>query len=197
MAKPHFAENISQKDKDKFSKFLSDDEELVLVTGYSIPYLNRTFIKSILFPGMPLILLGLLWAHFSGDDLLKGFIIGFILAILVGVSRVIMAHLSHRYMLTTRRIIVKKGFFSVDLTSALYDKITHIEVVQALMDRLLLHHGKVIVNTAGTNKQEIVLEFVPNPIEFKNILERLINREREHSGKSSGAVYTVDAEVVD
>lgn len=109
----------------------------------------------------------------------------------------IWTHHSHRYLLTTRRVIIKKGLLTYKLTSALYDKITHIEVDQGFLDRIIMHHGKIIINTAGLNKGEITLDFVDNPVEFKNLLERLINREREHYGRTPGPILAVEGEVVD
>lgn len=83
------------------------------------------------------------------------------------------------------------------MTSALYDKITHIEVEQGFLDRLIMKHGTVIVNTAGMNKAEIKIEYVDAPIEFKNLLERLINRERESFGRPTGPVVAVEGEVIE
>ena len=104
---------------------------------------------------------------------------------------------ANRYILTTRRVIIKKGLISVKLTSALYDKITHIEVDQGIMDRLIMKHGTIIVNTAGGNNDEIKISYIDEPIKFKNLLERLINRERERFGGQSGPVVTVEGELVD
>jgi len=103
---------------------------------------------------------------------------------------------SNRYLLTTRRVIIKKGIFGVKLTTTLYDKITHLEVDQTIVDRLLLHHGNIIINTAGVTKGEIVLRYVDYPLELKNLLERLINREREQFGLRSTPLQTVEGEII-
>lgn len=197
MAKHHYAESASLSEKERFKKYLAEDEELVMAVGVSLAYLSQVAAMAMVFPGVLLMLLAVLIAYFDKIDIAYGLLVGLFLAITVGIVRAIIFHHGRRYLLTTRRVVLKKGFFMVDLTSALYDKITHIEVIQSFVDRFLLHHGKVIINTAGMSKNEIVLPYIDHPIEFKNILERLINREREHFGRSGGAVSTIEGEIVD
>lgn len=197
MARQHYSENVSQKDRDKFGKFLAEDEELILVTGLSQMYLNRVFSLSLLYPGAILMLVGLGIAYFGKYNLGYGLLAGLILALFYALFKTILTHYANRYLLTTRRVIIKKGVFAVKLTTALFDKITHIEVDQSFIDRALLKHGTIIINTAGSNKDEIIVRYISSPIEFKNILERLINREREQFGKIAGAIHTIDAEIVE
>jgi len=92
--------------------------------------------------------------------------------------------------------MVKRGVLAVKLTSALFDKITHLEVDQSLFDKLLYHHGTIIVHTAGAQNDEMILRYVDYPIEFKNLIERLINRQRERYGIRAGAVETVEGEML-
>jgi hypothetical protein len=48
------------------------------------------------------------------------------------------------------------------------------------------------------SKDEIVIKYIDYPLEFKNLLERLINREREqYSGKSAGPITTIEGEIVE
>jgi uncharacterized membrane protein YdbT with pleckstrin-like domain len=104
---------------------------------------------------------------------------------------------ANRFLLTTRRVIIKQGVIAVKLKSALYDKITHIEVDQSLLDRLIMKHGNVLIHTAGGSNDEIKVLFIDEPIEFKNLLERLINRERERFGGTTGPVVTLEGELVE
>ncbi|MBI2338340.1 PH domain-containing protein [Candidatus Daviesbacteria bacterium] len=196
MAKFHYRESPTEKQKRNFKKYLSEDEELVLVTGLSKAYTRSKFIIYLLFPGMLFLglSLGLGWA--LGMDKILALIIGMVLMILSAVVRVMHVYHANRYLLTTRRVIIKKGLFSVKLTAALFDKITHLEVDQSMVDRLFLHHGTIIVNTAGLNKGEIMLEFVDYPLELKNLLERLINREREQFGLRGVNLTEVEGEVI-
>ena len=103
---------------------------------------------------------------------------------------------SNRYLLTTRRVVIKKGIFGVKLSATLFDKITHLEVDQSFVDRLLLHHRSIVINTAGMNKGEINLKFVDYPMELKNLLERLINREREQFGLRGATLEEVEGEII-
>lgn len=201
VAKQHYSESPSLKDKQKYEKFLAEGEEIVLVTSLSQAYLRRLCIFTLAFPGL-LLMIGLMVFEYvkkGGDTQAGGYglLIGLGISLVLGILRSIMGYHANKFILTTKRVLVKRGFFAVDLTSALYDKITHIEVVQNFMDRILLHHGKVVINTAGMNKNEIVLPYVDFPIEFKNILERLINREREQVGRQTGPVQTLEGEIVD
>ncbi len=200
MSRSHFSEGVTQQEKSHFAKFLAEGEELELVTGYGINKLRETFIIGLAFPGALFMLGGVALQYFSkgsSKDIGYGLLIGLIIACIIAFIKAKIQSFSHKYLLTTKRALVKNGFFTVDLTSALYDKITHIEVVQSFVDRILMHHGKIIISTAGVNKNEIILPFVDYPIEFKNILERLINREREQLGRQTGPVSTIEGELVD
>lgn len=197
MAKLHYRDAPVQKERDHFAKFLAEDEELILATGFGANYLRHRFVFYILIPGAIFILAGLAFAYVYKFNLGYGMGVGLLLASFVALLKTILMYHSHRYLLTTRRVIIKNGFFNIKLTSALYDKITHIEVDQGFIDRFLMHHGKLIINTAGMNKGEIVLDYVDSPVEFKNLLERLINREREQFGRTAGPITTVEGELVD
>lgn len=197
MGKQRYSEGASAKDKQAFAKYLAEDEELVLATGFGKNYLRHRFLLYSLIPGSVFILLGLGWSYLAKNNLGGGLLIGLIVAVVVALLKTFWTYHAHRYLLTTRRVIIKDGFFTVKLTSALYDKITHIEVRQNLIDRLIMRHGSIIINTAGGQKDEIKLNFVDAPIEFKNLLERLINREREQYGRTTGPVTAVEGELVD
>lgn len=183
--------------KKAFDKFLSEDEELVLATGFGKNYMRHKFVYFILLPGGIAIALGIGSAYYLDFNLGLGMLAGLILGSVWALLMSIWHYHANRYILTTRRVIIKKGLISVRLTSALYDKITHIEVEQGVIDRLVMKHGTIIVNTAGGNKDEIKISYIDEPIKFKNLLERLINRERERFGGQSGPVVTLEGELVD
>lgn len=195
MAKLHYKESPSPAQKSAFASYLSEDEELILVTGLGHTYLRSKLIMYLLFPGL---IFGLVFFGI-GTFLKVDQILTIILAVLVTIVIAILKtmHLFHanRYLLTTSRVIIKKGLFNVKLTATLYDKVTHIEVDQSFFDRIFLHHGDIIINTAGMNKGEIALRFVDYPMELKNLIERLINREREHGFR--GSANTVEGEILD
>lgn len=196
MAKFHYRESPTEKQKKAFKKYLSEDEELVLITGLSQAYVRSQFLIYILFPGMLFLGLGLGLGWLLGIDKIWALMIGMGLMFLSAIIRILHVYHANRYLLTTRRVIIKKGLFSVKLTAALFDKITHLEVDQSMVDRLFLHHGTIIVNTAGLNKGEITLQFIDYPLEFKNLLERLINREREQFGLRGVNLTEVEGEII-
>ncbi len=196
MAKLHYRESPTPKQRSAFKPYLSEDEELILVTGLSRAYMRSKAIIYFLFPGT---IFGVL-AFVLGHSVLKltstnSLIMAVVLMLIIAALKTLHLYHANRYLLTTRRVIIKQGLFSVKLTATLYDKITHLEVDQSFIDKLLLHHGNIIVNTAGMNKNEIVLKYVDYPLEIKNLLERLINREREQFGGRGGATF-VEGEVI-
>ncbi len=196
MAKFHYKESPTQKQKDAFKKYLSEDEELILVTGLSAVYMRNKFIMYLLFPGLLFFGLGLGLAWVLGMSKVWALSFGFVAMLTSTILKSMHTFHSNRYLLTTRRVVIKKGIFGVKLTATLFDKITHLEVDQSFIDRLLLHHGSIIINTAGMNKGEINLKFVDYPMELKNLLERLINREREQFGLRGATLTEVEGEII-
>lgn len=195
MANFHYRESPTLAQKKAFSSYLSEDEELILVTGFSSAYLRNKYAMFFLFPGVIFGGLGFGIVYLFNQNLAAGLIVGLIAMMVIAFLRTLHIYHANRYLLTTRRVIIKNGIFGVKLTAALYDKITHIEVDQGFIDRILLHHGSIIINTAGSGKDEIILKFVDYPIELKNLLERLINREREQFGFRG--TTTVEGEILD
>ncbi len=196
MAKFHYRESPTQKQKDTFKKYLSEDEELILVTGFSHAYMRNKFIMYMLFPGFLFFALGLGFGWLLGVGKIWSLIFALIGMFASVILKTMHIFHSNRYLLTTRRVVIKQGIFGVKLTATLFDKITHLEVDQSMVDRLLLHHGTIIINTAGMNKGEISLRFVDYPLELKNLLERLINREREQFGLRGATLTEVEGEII-
>lgn len=197
MSKFHYKDSPSPKQNKTFEKYLSEDEELVLVTGLSGAYLRQEAIIYFIFPGIIFGAISGLFVWMLHLDMWWTLGTALTMMAITSILKTLHLHHANRYLLTTRRVMIKKGLFAVKLTTALFDKITHIEVDQGLIDRLLLHHGSIIVNTAGMNKNEFIMQFVDYPMELKNILERLINREREQLGKKYEPLSAVEGEIVD
>jgi membrane protein YdbS with pleckstrin-like domain len=184
MGKHKYTEGASIRDKKSFAPFLAEDEELILATGYGKNYLRHKFAYYLLWPGGIALILSAVIAYFGEYNLGYALLFGLVGAGILAYLKTLHAYHSHRYILTTRRVIIKNGFFAVKLTSALFDKVTHIEVDQGFMDRMVMKHGNILINTAGGSKDEIKLLNIDDPIAFKNLMERLINRERERFGGS-------------
>ena len=196
MAKFHYRESPTEKQKNAFKKYLSEDEELVLVTGLSRAYIRNKFIMYLLFPGLLFFSLGLGLGWLLNLGKIWALTLGFFGMFAATILKTMHLYHSNRYLLTTRRVVIKKGIFGVKVSATLFDKITHLEVDQGIIDRLLLHHGSIIINTAGMNKGEINLKYVDYPMELKNLLERLINREREQFGLRGATLTEVEGEII-
>lgn len=196
MAKYHYRESPTLADRKAFAKYLSEDEDLVLVTSLSKAYIRSKFILYLIFPGLLFLALGLGLGWILGLSKLWTLLVATALMIFAALLRTLHVYHANRYLLTTKRVIIKRGLFSVKLTAALFDKITHLEVDQSVIDRFLLHHGSIIINTAGLNQGGIILRYVDYPLEVKNLLERLINREREQLGMRSQPITALEGEIV-
>lgn len=196
MAKFHYRESPTEKQKKAFSKYLSEDEELVLITGLSSAHIRSSFIIYLLVPGLLFFGAGLGLGWLLGFGKAWALTLAFLGMFISALLKTMHLYHSNRYLLTTRRVVIKKGVFGVKISATLYDKITHLEVDQSFIDRILLHHGSIIINTAGVNKVEINLRFVDYPMEIKNLLERLINREREQFGLRGATLTEVEGEII-
>lgn len=140
----------------KYGRYLARGEEIIEVFGIG----NRYFwINTLILAPLSLILVGL----------------PFLLKII---------HLKHSktYILTDRRVLVKDGVFSIKLTSAPYDKITHINVREDFLKKLSYAIGDITIHTAGPTPVEIDLVKVQEPMRVKNLIEELIVRERSLLG---------------
>lgn len=196
MAKQRYKEAPTEKERKAFKSFLSEDEELILATGFGKTYLRSLFVIALIWPGIVGWIAGVGICYLLGLGIERGLILGFVLSVLVAFSKAVHVYHANRYLLTTRRVMIKKGVLAVKLSSALFDKITHLEVDQGFIDKIVYHHGTIIIHTAGSSSDEMVLRYVDSPIEFKNLLERLINRQREKIGIRAGVVETIEGEIV-
>lgn len=146
---------LTEKDRKKYQKYLAPEEELVTVFGIGKRYF---WTNTVIFFPLSFLLIGL-------PGLLKTL------------------HLRHSktYLLTNRRILIKDGVFNINLTTAPYDKITHITVRDKFVNRVSYGIGDLVVHTAasGSLPVEIVLEKVASPITLKNLIEDLIYKEKQ------------------
>jgi uncharacterized membrane protein YdbT with pleckstrin-like domain len=126
-----------------------------------------------------------------------GLILGLVLSMVFAYLKAVWQYHAHKYLLTDKRIIIKTGLLTVHLTGVLFDKITHLEVDQSWFDRLVMKHGDIIINTAGMHKDELRLDYIDYPIEFKGLMEKLISRTQRQHGLEPDPVFAVDGEVVD
>lgn len=143
---------VTDKDRKKYGKYLAAGEEIIGIYKIGDQYFWIQIITSI-----PLIIL------------------------LIGIPRLLKTlHLRHAkaYILTNRRVLVKDGILSTNLTSAPYDKITHITVKEDFMPKIAYGIGDITIHTAGPTPVEIDLVKVPRPMEIKNLIEELMVKEK-------------------
>lgn len=77
------------------------------------------------------------------------------------------------YGFTNKRVLIHKGFFSTDLVSVDYSKITDVTVKESFLDKAFTKSGQLYINTAGSDNKEIILQHVENPYEIKKKLDGL------------------------
>lgn len=165
----------------KYEKFLAPGEELEYVAK-----IGDRYYYSMMFSGVstfamlaPMILLS---THIQLFPLWLGTL--FSVSSLIGLWPILkVGPLRHslRYIFTSRRIIIKEGIFSLNVTTAPYDKITHIVIRQTLVNRMFYGAGSIILHTAGPTPVEMELIHIEQPFAVKNLLEQLIHEERKLS----------------
>lgn len=184
MSKSYRFELATDKQKKKFGHYLNDDEEMLIFTTVSSVYLIQKFIFHFSIVFLIAAPIAYLIHRFLNVELLVAIGIALLPALIYAAQRYYFTKEGIQYILTSRRLIVQIGYFQVTLTAANYNKITHTEVEQSLLDRLFHKYGRLIVRTAGLDNKPIALDYLAYPIEFKNILESLIYKERQRYGHS-------------
>ena len=110
--KKFYAEAATAKEKQSFEKFLSEDEELVIATGFGKTYMRHQFIYYILFPGGLGFIPTLVYCYIFEYNLAYGLLVGLILACIIAWMKSVHLYNANRYLLTTRRVILKNGVLS-------------------------------------------------------------------------------------
>ena len=152
------AKLANEKDKNKYAEYLACGEDVVAVFGIGERYF---WTNAIILAPLSLLLVGL-------PFLLK------------------LVHLKHSktYILTDRRVMIKDGVFSIKITTAPYDKITHITVQEDFLKKISYQIGDITIHTAAAGATPIELDLVKvqYPMRVKNLIEELIVKERSLLG---------------
>lgn len=150
--------------KKKYAKLLSPDEDVLVVTRISNLYfwsqLIRLIPTALLIFGIPALI------------------------------RLIRKKQSFCYVLTNKRCLIIQGIFSRKLITAPLAAITHVTVEQSWTERFFYHCGQIVVITAGYDPREIVIEYVPHPVEFKILMEQLAGKLEENRPQVEKPVVT-------
>lgn len=80
---------------------------------------------------------------------------------------------ANNYALTNKRILVRRGLFSISTVSIDYGKITDVTVLEPFFESGLAKTGSIAINTAGTDVLEVVLRHITNPIDVKKRIDEL------------------------
>lgn len=136
--------------KKEIEKFLSRDEEAIIITSIGDRYFWLNFL--IFFP-LALVFIGI-----------------------PKLTHLLRMRQSYQYILTTRRFLIIRGIFSRKIVTAPLSAITHVTVEQSFAQRYLFNTGHLVVITAGFDQREIVIEHVASPVEFKILLEELTDK---------------------
>lgn len=80
---------------------------------------------------------------------------------------------SHRYLLTKKRILSLTGILKKELISIDFAKITNIKIEQGFWEKILFNSGKIIIETAGREGPELILEKIEDPFSIKNKIDEI------------------------
>src|SRR3989344_748460 len=80
---------------------------------------------------------------------------------------------ANAFAFTNKRILVHRGWLSTKLISTDYLKVTDVMVTEPFLDRLIYHTGSLEIDSAGTNRENLVLSHVEHPHEIKKKLDEL------------------------
>jgi uncharacterized membrane protein YdbT with pleckstrin-like domain len=178
----------------KIGKYLSSNEEVILVTTIGSGYMWLNIIVWLIIPlgffyFSAFMFFGLI--NLPGFDWVKWF--GILAAAIVilkikTTSDILKKRQSNIYVVTNRRILIITGLFSRKIVTAPLDRITHITVNQSFIQRILYNTGDLLIITAGFDQREIVVEHVSHPVKFKILVEEL-------TAKSEGKYQESEKEI--
>lgn len=88
--------------------------------------------------------------------------------------------IANNYAFTNRRVLIKRGWLSTELVTVDYEDITDITVVEPLFERIFTGTGYIMIDTAGTQEQEVVLVAIADPYEVRKKLDNIRDRAVSH-----------------
>lgn len=143
-------------------------------------------------PSLLIWLLGLLAIPTEGVVMIVSIGVG----LAIGLAMVIYAlyfRAARNYLLTTQRVITTIGFLSRQTISAEYEDITDIQVSQDPFERFILNAGRVAINTAGGDIQEIQLERIADPYKISDQIREFCERWFKSHRTNGGRALSTDA----
>jgi len=150
----------------QYSKFLTPNEKIIKV----IEYAKAELLWNLFWGFLPILVAALI----SGFDIMA-IVIGLLLGlyfIFIGLYR----KFTLKYIVTDKRVVLKKGLIGQSTISADYSRVTDVTVEQGILGRLVLHTGSILLNTAGTDLEEITLKWVQDPFSAKNLIYEQLHK---------------------
>ena len=139
-----------------WEKHLQPGEELIMEFGVGARYLRLMLVCGIL--TLPIIF---------------GFFI---------LGRYFYLKYGRKYLFTNRRMMSMEGWFATELVSIDYNQVTDLKVRENFVDKFLTSTGTIIINTAGSTKDEVTITNVADPRGKLNLLYQLIEKNVELTG---------------
>jgi membrane protein YdbS with pleckstrin-like domain len=171
----------SRHDIKKYQKYLAPGEELAYVTHIGNKYYWSIVASCIM---VFIMLASITPLYYTWLEVLPVWIALPIslsgALVLIPLTKILHERHSLVFIFTSRRVIIKKGIFSISITTAPYDKITHVQVEQKLLERMFYDTGTMIVHTAGPTPVEMKLVHIEKPFAVKNIVDDLTHQERKY-----------------
>lgn len=153
--------------ENQYKKFLATEEKIIRVIDYAMAELMWDFIWGFL----PV----LLAVIFFGLDIIA-IVIGLFIGSYFTLSG-LYKKLTLKYLVTDRRVILKKGLIGQSTVSADYSRITDVTVKQGILGRVLLHTGTILLNTAGGDTEELELKWIQDPFEAKDVIYKHLHKK--------------------
>lgn len=157
--------------KNVVDKMLSQNEEIKYQFSLGERYLKIKKIITISLGFVILLSAGLIINHFFEVTIIALILILVsIFVLLVAFSYFYFGWFLKRtniYLITDKRIIIHRGWFSSRLKSVGFQQITDIKIMQPFFDRVIFKIGTLKINTAGMGDYEITLSCVENPYKIK------------------------------
>lgn len=110
----------------------------------------------------------------------RRYLIGFIL---VGLGCGLYVHayirrISEEHVVTTRKVLLKKGWIAVDEKEITLDRIESVKVHQTMLDRLL-NRGDILIT--GIGMEQIEMKHIAEPVKFRQAVLNAVERYGPHS----------------
>ncbi len=77
--------------------------------------------------------------------------------------------ISNEFVLTDRRLIVKRGWLNTNIKTIYYNRITDMNIGQTLLEKII-KIGTLSISTAGSDGYEVILWHIRDPYKIKKIL---------------------------